>query len=87
MMRKEWKLFSRITQSEINQLKAAHIEVFVKNEPPPVEIKAINTIIKVDLFLPDIAFYTTTEKQETLLVLMFGKDVQCVGYLNDQLYY
>ena len=87
-MRKEWKFFNRhITTTEIEQLKAANIEVFVGSDPPPVEIKAINTIINVDLFLPDIAFYTTTEKQETLLALMFGKDVQCVGYLDDRLYY
>jgi hypothetical protein len=87
-MRKEWKFFNRhITPSEVNQLRAAHIEVFVGNDPPPIEIATTQSIIKVDLFLPNIAFYTTTEKQETLLALMFGNSVQLIGYLDDQLYY
>lgn len=87
-MRKVWKFFNRqITTTEINQLKAAHIEVFVGDLPPPIEIKTMQSTITVDLFLPDVVFYTLTEQQETLLALMFGKDVQWIGQLNDQLYY
>jgi hypothetical protein len=83
-MIKHWRLFDTITAEQIKQLDTAGIYVRIEDDVSDFEFPFAGKVQFVKS--RDIYISTATEKQETLLYLMFPDTVKLIGYDNDYSY-
>ena len=80
-MIKHWRLFDSITTEQIKQLDTAGICVKIENDVSELEFPLAGKVQFIKS--SDVYISTATEKQETLLYLMFPDTVKLIGYDND----
>ena len=83
-MIKHWRLFDSITAEQIRQLRTAGIYVRIEDDVSELEFPLAGKVQFVKS--SDIYISTTSEKQETLLHILFVDKVQLIGYNNDYEY-
>jgi DNA polymerase sigma len=81
---KHWRLFDSIAAEQIKQLDIAGICVRIEDDVSELEFPLAGKVQFVKN--SDVYISTATEKQETLLRILFVDKVQFIGYNNDYKY-
>ena len=77
-MIKHWRLFDTINTAQVRQLQAAKMAVKISESEPETLYDITGSVQKVLLFA-DVFISTTSDKQDTILQLMFPGKIMMIA--------